>query len=113
MRVTIDGARIRTDADLHRALWAPLDFGPYYGRNLNALWDRLTTDVERPVEIVWKNSGTSRTDGRRIFRSDRFRADQSRRAGRVEFGGQKAHSAFRLTGGGVGVRDSKTRPAQR
>ncbi|MCK6885045.1 barstar family protein [Enterobacter roggenkampii] len=28
---------------------ASLDFGPYYGRNLDALWDRLSTDVERPV----------------------------------------------------------------
>ncbi|MFF7943599.1 barstar family protein [Nocardia gamkensis] len=60
MRVTIDGTLIRTRADLHHALWAPLDFGPYYGHNLNALWDRLTTDVERPVEIVWENSGISR-----------------------------------------------------
>ncbi|MEU7767583.1 barstar family protein [Nocardia sp. NPDC049190] len=60
MRVTIDGTQIRTHADLHRALWGPLDFGPYYGHNLAALWDRLTTDVERPVEIVWENSGVSR-----------------------------------------------------
>ncbi|WP_040777793.1 barstar family protein [Nocardia pneumoniae] len=60
MRVTIDGTQIRTHADLHHALWAPLDFGPYYGHNLAALWDRLTTDVERPVEIVWENSGVSR-----------------------------------------------------
>ncbi|WP_327150159.1 barstar family protein [Nocardia sp. NBC_01329] len=60
MRATIDGTQIRTHADLHNALSGPLDFGPYYGHNLNALWDRLTTDVERPVEIVWESSGVSR-----------------------------------------------------
>ncbi|MFE7594281.1 barstar family protein [Kitasatospora sp. NPDC057512] len=60
MRVTIDGSRIRTVSDVHDALAGPLDFGPYYGRNLNALWDRLSTDVERPVEIVWEDSATSR-----------------------------------------------------
>jgi ribonuclease inhibitor len=37
-----------------------LDFGPYYGRNLDALWDRLSADVERPVELVWENSDISR-----------------------------------------------------
>ena len=37
MRVTIDGAQIRTHADLHNALGDLLDFGPYYGHNLNAL----------------------------------------------------------------------------
>lgn len=39
---------------------ASLDFGPYYGRNLDALWDRLSTDVERPVKIIWLNSELSR-----------------------------------------------------
>ncbi|MFI7413624.1 barstar family protein [Streptomyces sp. NPDC049627] len=60
MRLTIDGTQIRTHADLHNALAGPLDFGPYYGHNLHALWDRLSTDVERPVEIVWKDSAVSR-----------------------------------------------------
>ncbi|EOG8017508.1 barstar family protein [Enterobacter ludwigii] len=31
-------------------MYASLDFVPYYGRNLDALWDRLSTDVERPVK---------------------------------------------------------------
>lgn len=68
MRVTIDGSRIRTVSDFHDALAVPLDFGPYYGRNLNALWDRLSTDVERPVEIVWKDSAVSREQlGAEVF----------------------------------------------
>ncbi|MEU8883906.1 barstar family protein [Streptomyces hydrogenans] len=60
MRVAIDGAHIASQADLHRALAGPLDFGPYYGHNLPALWDRLSRDVERPVEIVWENAEASR-----------------------------------------------------
>ncbi|WP_033037945.1 barstar family protein [Streptomyces monomycini] len=60
MRAEIDGATIRTTADLHSALSRALDFGPYYGGNLAALWDRLTTDVERPVELVWSDSELSR-----------------------------------------------------
>ncbi|MFG2570911.1 barstar family protein [Streptomyces sp. NPDC048567] len=56
----INGAEIRSQADLHRALAGPLDFGPYYGANLAALWDRLTVDVERPVEIIWRHASTSR-----------------------------------------------------
>ncbi|MFJ5535382.1 barstar family protein [Streptomyces sp. NPDC093261] len=61
MRIEIDGAAIRSERDLHEFLSRALDFGPYYGANLSALWDRLSTDVERPVEIVWKESELSST----------------------------------------------------
>ncbi|WP_085066623.1 barstar family protein [Catenuloplanes japonicus] len=37
-----------------------LDFGPFYGGNLDALWDRLSTGVERPVHLLWTDSGASR-----------------------------------------------------
>lgn len=60
MKVTLDGKSMITEGAFHDALAGPLDFGPYYGRNLSALWDRLSTDVERPVELVWMDSGTSR-----------------------------------------------------
>ncbi|WP_406364791.1 barstar family protein [Streptomyces sp. NBC_01546] len=60
MRIEIDGAAILSQRDLHEFLSRALDFGPYYGANLSALWDRLSTDVERPVEIVWKESELSR-----------------------------------------------------
>ncbi|WP_035839180.1 barstar family protein [Kitasatospora azatica] len=60
MRVVIDGQLIRTESDVHDALSGPLDFGPYYGGNLNALWDRLSTDAERPVELIWEQAQASR-----------------------------------------------------
>ncbi|MFC8872755.1 barstar family protein [Streptomyces sp. NPDC057148] len=56
----MDGTRIHSEKDLHDTLSQALDFGPYYGSNLSALWDRLSVDVERPVEIVWKDSEISR-----------------------------------------------------
>ncbi len=60
MQVTLGGAQIKTELDLHSALANSLNFGPHYGNNLAALWDRLTSDVERPVEVVWSNSAQSR-----------------------------------------------------
>lgn len=60
MRIEIDGATIHSENDLHEFLSQILDFGPHYGANLSALWDRLSTDIERPVEIVWKESALSR-----------------------------------------------------
>ncbi|RSS37115.1 barstar family protein [Streptomyces sp. WAC08241] len=60
MKAEIDGAQIHSQADLHKTLARTLDFGPYYGANLSALWDRLTTDVERPVEVIWHNTEASR-----------------------------------------------------
>ncbi|MEU6394734.1 barstar family protein [Streptomyces sp. NPDC046939] len=61
MRVVIDGEHVGSQADLHRVLAGCLDFGPYYGHNLSALWDRLSRDVERPVEIVWESAEASRS----------------------------------------------------
>lgn len=56
----LDGKEIKNESDFHMAISDLLDFGPYYGRNLDALWDRLSTDVERPVNIIWLDSELSR-----------------------------------------------------
>jgi ribonuclease inhibitor len=61
VRIIIDGSLIQSESDLHDALARELDFGPYYGRNLDALWDRLSTDVERPIELLWENFEVSKT----------------------------------------------------
>lgn len=60
MRVEIDGTSVHSERDVHDQLARALDFGPFYGNNLSALWDRLSTDVERPVELVWRDSAVSR-----------------------------------------------------
>jgi ribonuclease inhibitor len=59
MEVVLEGMQIGSESDLHRMLSEKLDFGPYYGHNLAALWDRLTTDVERPIHLTWKNAAYS------------------------------------------------------
>lgn len=58
--VEVNGAEVGSPAELHRVLAEALDFGPYYSPNLAALWDRLSTDIERPVELIWRNSEASR-----------------------------------------------------
>ncbi|MCC6999333.1 MAG: barstar family protein [Deltaproteobacteria bacterium] len=56
----IDGATIRSPDDLHDVLAAVLELPPYYGRNLDALWDCLTGWIEPPVEVVWREFALSR-----------------------------------------------------
>jgi len=37
-----------------------LDLPAYFGRNLDALWDVLTTDIAGPVKVVWEHATASR-----------------------------------------------------
>ncbi len=60
MDVQLDGTAILTEDDLHDALDRALDFGPYYGRNLDALWDSLNYNVEGPIRIIWHDHAVSR-----------------------------------------------------
>ncbi|MGI5175789.1 barstar family protein [Dactylosporangium sp. CA-152071] len=89
MRVQLDGNQIRSEADFHRHVAALLDFGPYYGHNLNALWDRLTTDVPRPVHFIWtaaraSRSAMGRTAFNRIEDVLRASADRDAASGRID-----------------------------
>lgn len=58
--IIIDGRNIHTESDVHSILAELMDFGPYYGRNLDSLWDRLSTDIERPIKITWHHSDLSK-----------------------------------------------------
>lgn len=58
--IILDGENIESEHDFHKVMSVLLDFGPYYGDNLDALRDRLSNDVERPVTIIWKNSEQSK-----------------------------------------------------
>ncbi|MBS9439963.1 barnase inhibitor [Photorhabdus noenieputensis] len=57
--VILDGKSISTEADFHHEISKKLMFGDYYGNNLNALWDRLSCDIERPITIIWADSNHS------------------------------------------------------
>lgn len=58
--IILDGTNIENEHDFHEVMSALLAFGPYYGGNLDALRDRLSNDVERPVTIIWLNSEQSK-----------------------------------------------------
>lgn len=54
----IDGAEYNSIKEIHKLFAKKFDW-PYYGHNLDALWDYLTTDVERPFTIRWINKAKS------------------------------------------------------
>lgn len=58
-RCTLDGRKISSLNDLYNQLSPQLHLPDYFGCNLDALWDVLSTDIEGPFEIIWKNSGVS------------------------------------------------------
>ena len=60
MEIHIDGTTIGTEIQFHDLLSKLLNFGPHYGRNLAALRDRLLSDVERPIKLVWEHSAVSK-----------------------------------------------------
>ncbi|PKN51311.1 MAG: barnase inhibitor [Deltaproteobacteria bacterium HGW-Deltaproteobacteria-13] len=59
-RCTLNGKAIRSLDDLYDQLAVGLSLPKYFGRNLDALWDVLATDVEGPFEIVWNHADKSR-----------------------------------------------------
>jgi ribonuclease inhibitor len=60
MDKVLDGRKICSEADFHRELSTLLEMGSDYGCNIDAVWDRLSTDVERPLTLVWKHADDSR-----------------------------------------------------
>lgn len=56
----IDGSRIDTIEDLYEQLSAQIRLPQHFARNLDALWDALTAEIEGPLEIVWLNADESR-----------------------------------------------------
>ncbi len=60
-RIRIDGAGIATLAQAWDALDRALDLPGHFGRNLDALYDCLTTDVDGPLEIDWRDADRTAT----------------------------------------------------
>jgi len=50
---------IDTPAHFYDELARQLELPAHFGRNLDALWDALTGDVEGPLEIVWEDCETA------------------------------------------------------
>jgi len=60
MKVIIRGNEIHSESDFHKKISEAFEFSDYYGKNLDALWDYLSTEVERPVSLIWKDSELSK-----------------------------------------------------
>lgn len=56
MIIELDGLSISTEQELHKQISSSFSVTQHYGNNLNALWDLLSTDAERPIELIWINS---------------------------------------------------------
>ena len=51
---TLDFSKVKTIWDFHQALKDDLELLDYYGRNMDALWDCITADIEHPAIIFVK-----------------------------------------------------------
>jgi len=60
MKIELDGNNINSEISFHANIAAALKFPSYYGKNLDALFDVLSADIERPLTLIWKNSDISR-----------------------------------------------------
>jgi len=59
-RCTLNGSAIRSLDDLYDRISTLIDLPEHFGRNLDALWDVLSTDIEGPFEIIWKHAENSK-----------------------------------------------------
>ncbi len=69
MKIVIEGQDMKNINDFHLYLKETLGFPEYYGMNLDALWDMLTSWVDLPLTIEWKNFESSENN----LRDDAFR----------------------------------------
>lgn len=54
-KVILEGRKFTSREKMHSILMAELRFPEYYGKNLDALWDCLTGEIELPLIVEWKN----------------------------------------------------------
>jgi ribonuclease inhibitor len=57
---TLNGQTLRSLASFYDELSRKLSLPEHFGRNLDALWDVLSTDVEGPFEIIWHHADASK-----------------------------------------------------
>jgi len=59
-RCLLSGKTVRSLDVFYDEIARQLDFPEHFGRNLDALWDVLSADIEGPIEVVWKDPDSSR-----------------------------------------------------
>jgi len=59
-KVRLAGKSIRSLDEFYGEIAKKLRFPEHFGRNLDALWDVLTTDIKGPLELAWEDSELSK-----------------------------------------------------
>ncbi len=60
MDVNLNGLKILSEQDFHRALATAFGVQEVYGCNMDALWDLLSASVERPLRLIWNSHAYSK-----------------------------------------------------
>lgn len=58
--IHLDGNAIRSMNALYDEISRTIPLPDYFGRNLDALADVLSTDIEGPFEIIWEHAAVSK-----------------------------------------------------
>lgn len=66
-RYVLDGQSIQSLGLFYKEIEKVLPLPDFFGRNLDALADVLTTDLAGPCEIVWENSSVSKQAMKKDF----------------------------------------------
>jgi ribonuclease inhibitor len=66
-RYVLDGQAIQSLDSFYQLIGKVLPLPDYFGRNLDALADVLTTDLDGPCEILWEQSAVSKEAMKRDF----------------------------------------------
>lgn len=53
--ITLDGSKFTDKETFHSLIKSNFKLPDYYGCNLDALWDCITTDVQLPMTLTWLN----------------------------------------------------------
>jgi ribonuclease inhibitor len=59
-KIKLPGKSISSLDEFYSEIAKQLRFPEHFGRNLDALWDVLTTDIKGPVELAWEDSERSK-----------------------------------------------------
>jgi len=59
-RCLLSGKTVRSRDVFYDEIARQLAFPEHFGRNLDALWDVLSADIEGPIEVVWEDPDSSR-----------------------------------------------------
>lgn len=67
MKLEIIGSKIYTERDFHNQISKIFYIEDFYGNNLDALWDLLSINIERPITLVWKDATFSKNQLKSTF----------------------------------------------